>query len=67
MIEGLSSSPSDSVASRQSQMGTLILKQSADSERQIADLMVRQVQAPGSAAQSSSNPPHLGGNVDTYA
>lgn len=64
MLEGISSS--ESVATNQTKAGMIALQQSAESERQIADLLSQQVQETKAAAGSNPNPSFLGQNVDTY-
>ena len=65
MLEGISSS--ESVATNQSKAGLIALRQSAESERQIADMLSRRVEESKAAASTTSNPPHLGQQIDTYA
>ncbi len=67
MIEGMSSSPSDSASARQMQMSMVALRQSVEQERRLAGLLAQQVTAPEPAAATNANPPHMGSNVDTYA
>lgn len=65
MLEGISSS--ESTLTNQTKAGLIALQQSAESERQIADLLTRQVQETKASSQVTNNPPYLGQNVDTYA
>lgn len=65
MLEGISSS--ESVATNQSKAGMIALQQSAESERQLANMLSQQVQETKAAAKSNANPPYLGQNIDTYA
>jgi|GEM_PF-4066067 len=67
MIEGMSSSPSDSASARQMQMGLVALRQSVEQERRLAGMLAQQVTAPEAAAPATANPPHMGRQVDTYA
>lgn len=66
MIEGMSSSPSDSASARQMQMSLIALRQSVEQERRLAGMLAQQVTAPEAVAATTSNPPHLGRNVDTF-
>ena len=65
MLEGISSS--ESAATIQTKAGLIALQQAAARERQIADLLSQRVEETKAAANASSNPTHIGQNVDTYA
>jgi len=65
MLEGISSS--ESTLTNQTKAGLIALQQSAESERQIADLLTQQVQETQAAPRTTNNPPYLGQNIDTYA
>ena len=64
MLEGISSS--ESTLTNQTKAGLIALQQSAESERQIAELLSQQVQETQAAARANNNPSYLGQNVDTY-
>lgn len=62
MIDSVSSLV-QGLANTQQQAGLLALRLAADSQRQIADVLMQHAVAPA----PSANPPGLGQQVDTYA
>ncbi len=56
-----------SAAQTQMQLEMLALRQNAEGQSLMADLLAQQVRVVGATQPATVNPAHLGGNVDTYA